>query len=44
MELKVNYMELFKEVMTYIILINDMYIERFGLLQGFTWKGNETII
>lgn len=38
MELKVNYMELFKEVMTYIILVNDMYIERFGLLQGLYLK------
>ena len=38
MELKVNYMELFKEVMTYIILVNDMYIEQFGLLKGLYFK------
>ena len=38
MELKVNYMELFKEVMTRIILLNDMYIEQFGLLKGLYFK------
>ena len=38
MELKVNFMELFKEVMPYIILVNDMYIEQFRLLKGLYFK------